>query len=206
MTSLEMAVTSYRYWSSAEAAWKAVEGEEMQLSVVTGGEEGEEVAVLTVLEGRDLLQHLQLAPWPALQPRVSVCVGSGSLLVQVAAEGGAKFLMEVAATEGEQVAAMLELLAGPTVPRVAVICLKEWREERLVRLVTPTLLATASEVLKEAGEEEVREVREDLELMGSVRRAVRRVGREAGLLSLPDTASQDLLASQASDDLLDSQE
>ena len=205
MTSLEVAVTSYRYWSSAEAAWKAVEGEEMQLSLVTAGEEGEEVAVLTVLEGRNLLQHLQLAPWPPLQPKVSLCVGTGSLLVQVAAEGGAKFLLEVAATEGAQVAAMLELLAGPKVPRVTVICLKEWREERLVRLLTPTLLATAKGLLEKTEEEEVMEVREDLELMGSVRRVVRRVGREAGLLSLPDTASQDLLASQASQDLLEAE-
>ena len=111
----------------------------------------------------------------------------------------------MAATEGAQVAAMLELLAGPKVPRVTVICLKEWREERLVRLLTPTLLATAKGLLEKTEEEEVMEVREDLELMGSVRRVVRRVGREAGLLSLPDTASQDLLASQASQDLLEAE-
>ena len=49
-----------------------------------------------VREGRDLLQHLQLSPWPENVPAVSICVGARSLLVQTdCAEGGIKFLVEL---------------------------------------------------------------------------------------------------------------
>ena len=55
-----------------------------------------ESAVLMVREGRDLLQHLQLSPWPENVPAVSICVGARSLLVQTdCAEGDIKFLVEL---------------------------------------------------------------------------------------------------------------
>merc|ERR1719341_2621639 len=67
--------------------------------------------VLMVREGRDLLQHMQLSPWPENLPAVSICVGARSLLVQTdSAEGGTKFLVEL--EEGEE-----------GLPRVSVRCL-----------------------------------------------------------------------------------
>ena len=63
-------------------------------------QEESESAVLMVREGRDLLQHLQLSPWPENVPAVSICVGARSLLVQTdCAEGGIKFLVELEESE-----------------------------------------------------------------------------------------------------------
>ena len=111
MCDLEVKVVTYKFWSKAESAWKSniSDDAEVFFSLVTSMEDeddddkGEEMesVVLMVREGRDLLQHLQLSPWPQNLPAVSICVGARSLLVQTdCAEGGIKFLVEL--EEGEE--------------------------------------------------------------------------------------------------------
>ena len=108
MCDLEVKVVAYKFWSKAESAWKSniSDDAEVFFSLVTSiddedEEEEMESVVLMVREGRDLLQHLQLSPWPLNLPAVSICVGARSLLVQTdSAEGGIKFLVEL--EEGEE--------------------------------------------------------------------------------------------------------
>merc|ERR550519_967034 len=115
--------------------------------------------VLMVREGRDLLQHMQLSPWPENLPAVSVCVGARSLLVQTdSAEGGTKFLVELEEGE-EEFTDMVEYLAGSSVPRVSVRCLAEWRDGRLGAILTKTALLEAEEALAELSEKEVEELK-----------------------------------------------
>ena len=114
MCDLEVKVVAYKFWSKAESAWKSniSDDAEVFFSLVTSiDDEDEEMesVVLMVREGRDLLQHLQLSPWPLNLPAVSICVGARSLLVQTdSAEGGIKFLVEL--EEGEEGLPSLVLL------------------------------------------------------------------------------------------------
>ena len=110
MCDLEVKVVAYKFWNKAESAWKSNVSADAEVffSLVTSmehetdsDEEEVETVVLMVREGQDLLQHLQLSPWPENLPAVSVCVGSRSLLVQTdSAEGGIKFLVEL--EEGQE--------------------------------------------------------------------------------------------------------
>ena len=110
MCNLEVKVVAYKFWGKAESAWKSniSADSEVFFSLVTSIDDDEddtkeEIAsvVLMVREGRDLLQHMQLSPWPENLPAVSVCVGARSLLVQTdSAEGSTKFLVEL--EEGEE--------------------------------------------------------------------------------------------------------
>ena len=105
MCDLEVKVVTYKFWSKAESVWKSniSADAEVFFSLVTSlddddDKEKEEITsmVLMVREGRDLLQHMQLSPWPENLPAVSICVGARSLLVQTdSAEGGIKFLVEL---------------------------------------------------------------------------------------------------------------
>ena len=181
---VELRVATYKFWREAESAWKSLENpKEILLSFVcTEEEEGEEsLMILTVSEGRDLLQHLQVSPWAPPQPRLSLCRGWGTLLVQTLAPQGARFLLEVNDQE-EQLCPLLELLAGPRVPRVTVTCLADWQEARLCRDLTPLRLASLGHLLEEADTEEVAAVRGEEQLMACVGRLVRRVAMETGLL------------------------
>ena len=111
MCDLEVKVIAYKFWSKAESDWKSniSTNADVFFSLVTstddeddGDEDHKEKAsvVLMVREGRDLLQHMQLSPWPENLPAVSICVGARSLLVQTdSAEDGIKFLVEL--KEGE---------------------------------------------------------------------------------------------------------
>ena len=110
MCDLEVKVVAYKFWNKAESAWKSNVSADAEVffSLVTSmdhetdsDEEEVESVVLMVREGQDLLQHMQLSPWPENLPAVSVCVGSRSLLVQTdSAEGGIKFLVEL--EEGQE--------------------------------------------------------------------------------------------------------
>ena len=110
MCDLEVKVVTYKFWSKAESVWKSniSADAEVFFSLVTSlddddDKDKEEITsmVLMVREGRDLLQHMQLSPWPENLPAVSICVGARSLLVQTdSAEGGIKFLVEL--EEGEE--------------------------------------------------------------------------------------------------------
>ena len=158
MCDLEVKVVAYKFWSKAESAWKSniSTDAEVFFSLVTSADDEDDddkedmaSVVLMVREGRDLLQHMQLSPWPENLPAVSICVGARSLLVQTdSAEGGTKFLVEL--EEGEEGMSsilgsiceeiicsgeegftdMVEYLAGSSVPRVSVRCLAEWRDGR----------------------------------------------------------------------------
>merc|ERR550519_2809467 len=173
MCDLEVKVVAYKFWNKAESAWKSnvsADAEvEVFFSLVTSmehetdsDEEEVESVVLMVREGQDLLQHMQLSPWPENLPAVSICVGSRSLLVQThSAEGGIKFLVELEeGEEGEEnFIDMLEYLAGSSVPRVSVRCLAEWRDGRLGAIITKTALLEAEEALAELSEKEVEELK-----------------------------------------------
>ena len=111
MCDLEVKVVAYKFWSKAESDWKSniSADAEVFFSLVTSmddednDDKDKEMAsvVLMVREGRDLLQHMQLSPWPENLPAVSICIGTRSLLVQTdSAEGGIKFLVEL--EEGEE--------------------------------------------------------------------------------------------------------
>ena len=110
MCDLEVKVVAYKFWSKAESAWKSniSTDAEVFFSLVTSADDEDDddkedmaSVVLMVREGRDLLQHMQLSPWPENLPAVSICVGARSLLVQTdSAEGGTKFLVEL--EEGEE--------------------------------------------------------------------------------------------------------
>ena len=120
--------------------------------------------------------------------------------MQTLAHQGARFLLELQDQE-EQLCPLLELLAGPRVPRVTVTCLAEWQEARLCRDLTPQRLASLGHLLEDADTEEVASVRGEGELLACVGRLVRRVARETGLLLEKEEiesdtgASQDLLCS-----------
>merc|ERR1719339_690636 len=167
--------------------------------------------VLMVREGRDLLQHMQLSPWPENLPAVSICVGARSLLVQTdSAEGGIKFLVELEeGEEGEEgFTDMVEYLAGSRVPRVSVRCLAEWRDGRLGAILTETALLEAEEALATMSEKEVEELKVDQELMTCVRRKVKQLAGELGILQQPESEEigvgeeEDSQFSQESQDLL----